>query len=517
MRAQDWLRQWTMMVATGADFIEVEPMLAFAQDCALSADDKTLFPSSVSLNDCDINDKPGYQANVDALKTFQNWLANAAIIAPKTVNDLKSLNAVALQIDDPFWPEFVSIQMANKRPAAGTCFSTQQLSGKPVWVQAAIPSSCKEGSTCSPNVCSAKLDETGDHLPAVINDFPGTANQRARPVDAVDLFGRIYGNSFGYDGLFPSLPMGIVPILGVGDIPNRRAAIPFSGADAAVCGATNNQKCNLQNGTSPVSTASDKLLARISQSANSVAMPAVIKGGGGTLVKAGENRYVITAWDNEQRFPSGVASTVQINDANLFAWRLSDAVSDSSGIISATTGTWKVVNDKPYRELTSAGHSFSIKPAGTRVLNLQPPGVDTLLPVAPSVLIAQGGNPGSYFSPGCSWIYISTTSAGNLYHLVCSGALVAKKTPRGQGIPSIITAESGYETVPAGQAYDNNWQVIKSVWTANACKSTGKVKGIYSSPSAATSALASDTVKCGTGCNSTYVQGSGGTFATICR
>jgi hypothetical protein len=367
MRAHDWLRMWTIGVGTGANYIQVEPIWAFAGNCALEETEKVPFANTgVTLESCNSADLDNLKANINAMQVFQKWVEWGVVIAADKPSNLKSLNGPALQINNPDHREFNSVAIPNMRPPAGRVFNDAEIRSRPPWVQQAIPDSCKSGG--SVDECTKQLGLTGDHTSALLTISGTDYKDRSRILPAGDIFGRIHGNSHVYDGLFPQTPLGLIPIVGVPTPltptpPNGLNRVQFSGANVALCpGGTGTNWCN------STQEAGDFLIQRIEQNAKNLNL--VAKGGGATLIRMEGGRYVAYLYDTEHRFPKGADIQLELRGPELARWLIMDSVTGEDLRDWNVTGSWSFYNNRWYWSPSKRTGTVKVAPGGVRILNI---------------------------------------------------------------------------------------------------------------------------------------------------
>ena len=439
MRAQDWLRMWTVGVATGANYIQIEPIWAFAGGCAMTAEDKELFSDTeVSLADCDPDAMERLEQNLIALKTFHQWVRQNIVVSANEPKDLLTLHKTALQIKNDDHSDFDSVAVANLRPG-GKCFSPetyQALSATdkelvpvacrpgceyrpircaeqttaqcfasaafghlPPGAQQLVPLSCQPTSTCNsaspvmpgaPNICAENLDAINDHWSALINVAGINHMHRSRILPGVDIFSRLYGNSHIYEGVMPQMPMGLLPIVGVDQPPSGINTVEFSGANAKTCGATKDLWCT------GVKEASDALVARIEQQASSLSLS--VKGGGGSMIKVNNGRYIIYLWDAEQRFPMGSQVSIELRGYQFRSATTYDAITGLEVTGWSTENAWQ---DQTYDLIKRK--TLAIAAGGVRILNVVVPNTYALWQTAPLFEASTISDGSGYGSPIADW------------------------------------------------------------------------------------------------------------------
>jgi|GEM_PF-5043859 len=367
MRAHDWLRMWTIGLGTGANYIQVEPIWAFAGDCALDENEKEPFANTgVALESCKTEYLDNLKANINALQVFQNWVERGVVIAADKPANLKSLNGPALQINNPDHHDFDSVAIPNMRPPAGRVFDTSEMASRPSWLQQAIPLLCKPGGDATE--CSKQLALNGDHTSALLTVSGTDFRDRSRILPAADIFSRIYGNSHVYDGVFPQTALGLIPIVGV---PTTRTPTPpiglsrvqFSGANVNLCpGGSGTNWCG------SVQEAGDLLIQKIAQNAQNLSL--VAKGGGATLIRTEGGRYVAYLYDSEQRFPKGADIQLELRGPELARWVIMDSVTGEDLRYWNVTGNWTNYNNLWSWTPTKRTGTVKVEPGGVRILNI---------------------------------------------------------------------------------------------------------------------------------------------------
>lgn len=395
MRAQDWLRMWTIGLGTGANYIQVEPMWAFAGSCTLNEAEKTPFANTgvlledccanetektrgITLKGCEPDEVENLKSNINALQVFHNWVEAGVVIAADKPANLKTLNGPALQIHDLNHYDFDSVRIPNRHPAPGTIFSKADLDTFPGWLQNSIKeltSSCFNGDAVT---CAAELAQNGDHTSALLNISGTDHKDRSRILPAVDIFGRIHGNSHVYDGVFPQTALGLIPIIGVPtDLtptpPSGLSRVPFSGADIAICpGGTGSNWCG------SVQNSSDLIIQRLEQNAKNLTL--VANGGGATLIRTDTGRYVAYLYDAEQRFPKGADIQLELRGPELANWMIFDSVTGEQLTDWNVTGSWSSYNNRWYWSASKRTGTVKVAPGGVRILNILLPPVSVTPP-----------------------------------------------------------------------------------------------------------------------------------------
>lgn len=371
MRAHDWLRMWTIGVGTGANYIQVEPIWAFAGNCLLDDSDDDLFVNTeVRLEPCTYSHS-ALRANINALQVFENWVEVGVVIAADKPSNLKSLNGPALQINNPNHHEFNSVAIPNMRPPAGRVFDSSEIASRPPWLQLAIPELCKPGGDVEG--CANQLALNGDHRSALLTVSGTDYRDRSRILPTSDIFSRIYGNSHVYDGVFPQTPLGLIPIVGVPTTltptpPNGLSRVQFSGANVNLCpGGSGTNWCG------SVQEAGDFLIQKIEQNAKNLSL--VAKGGGATLIRTEGGRYVAYLYDSEQRFPKGADIQLELRGPELARWLIFDSVTGENLQDWNVTGSWLNINNRWSWSPNKRTGTVKVQPGGVRILNILLPPV----------------------------------------------------------------------------------------------------------------------------------------------